>query len=169
MKRPSDVIASLFGLVVFAPLLAVVRVLVRHKLGKPCFFAQKRPGRNAVPFSMIKFRSMRDGTDENGNPLGDAPRITSFGKKLRATSVDELPGLWNVLKGEMSLVGSRPLLMEYVPLYSTQQPRRMDVRPGITGWAQVNRRNSLSWEDKFALDVWYVDNRTFWLGLKVIG
>ncbi len=131
-------------------------------------FQQTRPGRDGKPFEMIKFRTMRDAIDVNGNPLPDAQRLTKFGRFLRSTSLDELPGLWNVLKGEMSLVGPRPLLMEYLPLYSPEQARRMVVRPGITGWAQVNGRNALSWEEKFALDVWYVENRTVWLDLKIL-
>lgn len=139
-----------------------------RQMGAPVLFRQVRPGRDALPFEMLKFRSMRDTTDAKGQPLSDTERLTPFGKKLRATSLDELPGLWNVLKGEMSLVGPRPLLMEYVPLYSRQQARRMEVKPGITGWAQINGRNALSWEEKFVLDVWYVDNRSFSLDLKII-
>jgi lipopolysaccharide/colanic/teichoic acid biosynthesis glycosyltransferase len=131
-------------------------------------FRQIRPGKNGKSFEMIKFRTMRDATDPDGHPLPDAARLTPLGKRLRSTSLDELPGLWNVLKGEMSLVGPRPLLVEYLPLYSDEQARRHEVRPGITGWAQVNGRNAISWEEKFALDVWYVDNRTIWLDFKII-
>ena len=168
IKRLLDIIGALFGLTVFLPVLLAVGVLVRRRLGSPVLFKQIRPGRDGKPFQMLKFRSMRDDTDATGQPLSDAERLTSFGKKLRSTSLDELPGFWNVLKGEMSLVGPRPLLMEYLPLYSPQQARRMDVRPGITGWAQINGRNALSWDERFALDLWYVENRTFWLDLKIL-
>jgi len=137
-------------------------------MGSPVLFRQTRPGLNAQPFEMLKFRSMKDATGQDGGPLPDADRITPLGAKLRASSLDELPGLWNVLKGEMSLVGPRPLLMEYVPLYSDEQARRMDVCPGVTGWAQVNGRNALPWDEKFVLDVWYVDNRSLWLDIKII-
>lgn len=142
--------------------------LIRKNLGKDVFFCQMRPGKNAKPFMMIKFRSMRNMIGKNGKQLPDAERITPFGEKLRSSSLDELPELWNVLRGDMSLVGPRPLLMEYVPLYTPEQTRRMEVRPGITGWAQVNGRNSISWEEKFKLDIWYVENRTFFLDLKII-
>lgn len=138
------------------------------KLGHPVFFTQVRPGRNAKPFRMIKFRTMLEVYDESGNILPDNKRLTRFGKFLRATSIDELPELWNVLKGEMSLVGPRPLLMEYLSLYNEEQSRRHDVRPGITGWAQVNGRNAISWEEKFKLDVWYVDNQSVWLDIKIL-
>jgi lipopolysaccharide/colanic/teichoic acid biosynthesis glycosyltransferase len=146
----------------------VLVVLVRGRLGKPVLFRQVRPGLYGKPFEMLKFRTMKDVVSPHGPPLPDAARLTDFGKKLRATSLDELPELWNVLKGEMSLVGPRPLLMDYLPLYSVEQARRHDVRPGITGWAQVNGRNAISWPEKFALDVWYVDNRSLWLDLKII-
>lgn len=168
MKRSLDVLGSALGLCLFSPVLIIVSILIRSQMGSPVLFQQTRPGRDGKPFEMIKFRTMRDAIDVNGNPLPDAQRLTKFGRFLRSTSLDELPGLWNVLKGEMSLVGPRPLLMEYLPLYSPEQARRMVVRPGITGWAQVNGRNALSWEEKFALDVWYVENRTVWLDLKIL-
>ena len=168
MKRIFDFLIALVSLVILAPVLVVVGILVHSRLGRPILFQQIRPGRDARPFKMLKFRSMRDALDAAGQPLSDKMRLTPFGKKLRSTSLDELPGFWNVLKGEMSLVGPRPLLMEYLPLYSPQQARRMDVRPGITGWAQVNGRNTLSWDEKFALDVWYVENRTIRLDLKIL-
>lgn len=168
MKRLFDVICSLIGLLMLWPVLVVVYVLVRWKLGGPAFFKQQRPGLAGRPFMMIKFRTMRDAFDAQGSPLPDDQRLTRFGKVLRATSLDELPELWNVLKGDMSLVGPRPLLMEYLPLYSPEQARRHEVRPGITGWAQVNGRNALSWKDKFALDVWYVDNQSLWLDLRIL-
>ena len=141
---------------------------IRKNLGSPVLFRQTRPGLNGKPFEMVKFRSMKDAVDANGNPLPDDERMTPFGDKLRSSSLDELPGLWNVLKGDMSLVGPRPLLVQYLPLYNKEQARRHDVRPGITGWAQINGRNAISWEDKFELDVWYVDNRTFWLDIKIL-
>lgn len=167
-KRLFDVVASLTALILLAPLVVVLACLVRYKLGTPIFFRQARPGLHGVSFRMIKFRTMRDVVDAHGHLLSDAERITSFGRLLRATSLDELPELWNVLKGDMSLVGPRPLLMEYLPLYTTEQYRRHDVRPGITGWAQINGRNAISWEDKFQLDVWYVANRTFWLDIHIL-
>ncbi|MCM2678914.1 sugar transferase [Echinimonas agarilytica] len=150
------------------PVMIVLALLIRYKLGGPILFCQVRPGLNGQPFKMYKFRSMTDERDENGELLPDSVRLTSFGKLLRASSLDELPELWNVLKGEMSLVGPRPLLMEYLPLYSTEQMRRHEVRPGITGWAQVNGRNAISWQQKFELDVWYVGHQTLWLDLKVL-
>jgi lipopolysaccharide/colanic/teichoic acid biosynthesis glycosyltransferase len=168
LKRLFDIIVATTGLIVTLPILALVALLVRLKLGKPVLFRQMRPGRNAVPFRILKFRSMREALAPDGRPLADAERLTGLGRFLRATSLDELPELWNVLMGDMSLVGPRPLLMEYLPLYSPQQARRHEVRPGITGWAQVNGRNALSWEDKFRLDVWYVDNRSFLLDLKIL-
>ena len=168
MKRLVDITTSLSALSLFMPVLCILCVLIRFKLGSPIFFKQTRPGLNGKPFKMIKFRTMLDAADKDGNPLPDAERLTQFGSFLRASSLDELPGLWNVLKGDMSLVGPRPLLMEYLPLYSKEQARRHDVRPGITGWAQVNGRNAISWEDKFKLDVWYVDNQSFWLDIKVL-
>ncbi|WP_313308576.1 sugar transferase [Stutzerimonas nitrititolerans] len=167
-KRLFDILASAFGLLLLSPIIVIVAWLIRRKLGSPVLFRQVRPGLHGKPFEMIKFRTMRDAVDAHGNPLPDSERMTPFGSFLRSTSLDELPELWNVLKGDMSLVGPRPLLMEYLPLYSPEQYRRHEVRPGVTGWAQVNGRNALSWEDKFWLDVWYVDNRSFWLDLKVI-
>lgn len=143
-------------------------LLIRCKLGSPIFFYQKRPGLEGKPFQMVKFRTMTDERGAGGVLLPDAQRLTSFGRYLRATSLDELPGLWNVIKGDMSLVGPRPLLMEYLPLYNPKQARRHEVRPGITGWAQVNGRNAISWEDKFAFDVWYVDHRSLWLDIRIL-
>lgn len=168
MKRLFDIAISASVLIAFSPVLALLAVLVRWRLGSPVFFAQLRPGKDARPFRMLKFRTMLDARGADGELLPDAERLTPFGRFLRSTSLDELPELWNVLKGEMSLVGPRPLLMEYLPLYSPEQARRHDVRPGLTGWAQVNGRNALSWEQKFAYDVWYVDNRNFWLDLKIL-
>lgn len=168
MKRLVDlIVASTAVLLLGLPLLALAMV-VRTKLGRPVFFTQVRPGLHAKPFKMVKFRTMTDERGPDGQLLPDAVRLTPFGRWLRATSLDELPELWNVLKGDMSLVGPRPLLMEYLPLYSTQQARRHEVRPGITGWAQVNGRNAISWEDKFKLDVWYVDHRSLWLDIKIL-
>lgn len=168
LKRFFDVVLSFSALVLLAPAIVIVAWQVSRKLGSPVLFRQIRPGLHGKPFEMIKFRTMRDAVDSHGNPLPDAERMTSFGSFLRSSSLDELPGLWNVLKGEMSLVGPRPLLMEYLPLYNEEQARRHEVRPGITGWAQVNGRNAISWEDKFKLDVWYVDNRSLWLDLKIL-
>src|SRR5690625_769622 len=146
----------------------MIALLVRISLGKPVFFRQTRPGLNEQPFEMIKFRTMLDARDAQGNLLPNHQRLTRFGRILRATSMDELSELWNVLKGDMSLVGPRPLLMEYLPLYSKEQYRRHEMRPGITGWAQVNGRNAIDWEERFALDVWYVDNHSFLLDLKIL-
>ena len=168
IKRLFDIIASAIALLVLLPVIAVVALQVRRKLGSPVLFRQARPGKDGKPFEMIKFRTMLDAVDEEDNLLPDAERMTPFGHFIRATSLDELPELWNVLKGDMSLVGPRPLLMEYLPLYSAEQHRRHEVRPGVTGWAQINGRNAISWEDKFELDAWYVDNRSFWLDLKII-
>jgi lipopolysaccharide/colanic/teichoic acid biosynthesis glycosyltransferase len=168
IKRIFDLSVALVALIIFLPVLLVVAWLVRRKLGVPVLFRQVRPGRNGHPFEMIKFRTMRDACGTDGKPLPDGERLTPFGNFLRSTSLDELPELWNVLKGDMSLVGPRPLLMEYLPLYSPAQARRHEVRPGVTGWAQVNGRNALSWDDKFRLDVWYVDHRSFWLDLKIL-
>ena len=168
LKRAVDLLASLFGLLLLAPVMLVVALLIHLKLGSPVLFRQVRPGLHAKPFEMIKFRTMRDAVDKHGNPLPDEQRMTRLGHILRATSLDELPELWNVLKGEMSLVGPRPLLMEYLPLYSPEQYRRHEVRPGVTGWAQVNGRNALSWEEKFKLDVWYVDHQSLWLDIKIL-
>lgn len=168
MKRFSDFVIAAVVLVLLSPLILVLICMIRVKLGTPVFFRQQRPGVDGAPFMMIKFRTMRDAVDAHGNPLPDAERMTSFGSFLRACSLDELPELWNVLKGEMSLVGPRPLLMEYLPLYTAEQARRHEVRPGITGWAQVNGRNAISWEEKFKLDVWYVDHQSFWLDIKIL-
>ena len=167
-KRLMDLLGTTLGLVIFSPVLLLLYFWIRRDMGSPVLFRQTRPGQNGQPFRMMKFRSMRDGTGPDGQALSDAERITPLGVKLRSSSLDELPGLWNVLKGDMSLVGPRPLLVEYLPLYSPTQARRHELRPGITGWAQVNGRNALSWEKKFELDVWYVDNRTIWLDLKII-
>ena len=167
-KRTLDLILGVLGLMVFALPLLVLTVMVRRKLGGPVLFRQKRPGLDGKPFEMIKFRTMTSELGPNGVLLPDAQRLTDFGRFLRASSLDEIPGLWNVLTGDMSLVGPRPLLMEYLPLYSAEQARRHEVRPGITGWAQVNGRNLLSWDEKFKLDVWYVDNRSTWLDIKIL-
>jgi lipopolysaccharide/colanic/teichoic acid biosynthesis glycosyltransferase len=168
MKRLFDFTIAGATLLVLIPVLLLLIPLVRFKLGSPVFFTQIRPGLGCKPFCMYKFRTMADARDAAGNLLSDADRLTPFGNFLRASSLDELPELWNVLKGEMSLVGPRPLLREYLPLYSPEQARRHEVRPGITGWAQVNGRNSLDWDVKFKLDVWYVDNQSLWLDLKII-
>ncbi|MGL1028201.1 sugar transferase [Vibrio vulnificus] len=168
MKRLFDVLVSLTAFIVLSPIIALVAWKIRKNLGSPVLFRQTRPGLNGKPFEMVKFRTMKDAVDEQGNPLPDSERMTPFGDKLRNSSLDELPELWNVLKGEMSLVGPRPLLMQYLPLYSTEQARRHEVRPGVTGWAQINGRNAISWEEKFKLDVWYVDNRSFWLDFKIL-
>jgi lipopolysaccharide/colanic/teichoic acid biosynthesis glycosyltransferase len=168
LKRFFDIVASLAGLIVLFPVIVVVAYLIRKHLGSPILFRQVRPGLGGKPFEMVKFRSMRDALDANGNPLPDSERMTHFGRFLRSSSLDELPELWNVIKGDMSLVGPRPLLMEYLPLYDEVQFRRHDLRPGVTGWAQINGRNALSWEEKFKLDVWYVDNQSLWLDLKII-
>ena len=168
IKRAFDVLGAAIGLIVFSPILIVISLMIRREMGSPVLFRQTRPGRHGKPFQMIKFRTMRDAIDAQGNALPDAERLTPFGRFLRSSSLDELPELWNVLKGEMSLVGPRPLLIEYLPLYSPEQARRHEVRPGVTGWAQVNGRNAISWDEKFALDIWYVDNRSLWLDLKII-
>lgn len=168
LKRCIDFIVSLLGIIFLLPLFLLLIVLIRRKLGSPVFFSQIRPGRNGIPFKMIKFRTMTDEKDDQGNLMPDEIRLTRFGRFLRSASLDELPELWNVLKGEMSLVGPRPLLMEYLPLYSLDQARRHEVRPGITGWAQVNGRNAISWEEKFSFDIWYVDNKSFFLDIKIL-
>ncbi|HDY7937936.1 TPA: sugar transferase [Vibrio vulnificus] len=168
MKRLFDFLVSLIALILLLPVIALVAWKIRKNLGSPVLFRQTRPGLNGKPFEMVKFRTMKDAVDEQGNPLPDSERMTPFGNKLRNSSLDELPELWNVLKGEMSLVGPRPLLMQYLTLYSPEQARRNEVRPGVTGWAQINGRNAISWEDKFKLDVWYVDNRSFWLDIKIL-
>lgn len=168
MKRIFDFLVALFALFTLLPVIIVVAVLIRFKLGSPILFTQARPGLNGKVFKMMKFRSMLDAKDKQGNLLPDDERMTKFGAFLRSTSLDELPGLFNVLKGDMSLVGPRPLLVQYLPLYSPEQARRHNVRPGITGWAQVNGRNAISWEDKFKLDVWYVDNQSLLLDFKIL-
>lgn len=163
-----DIFGALTGLILFAPILIAVSLIIRYEMGSPILFKQERPGRNGKPFQMIKFRTMRHALGSDGQPLSDRERITNLGTFLRSSSLDELPELWNVLRGDMSLVGPRPLLMEYLPLYSPEQSMRHRVRPGITGWAQVNGRNALSWEEKFALDKWYVEKQSFLLDLKII-
>lgn len=168
MKRFMDILGAVFALLLFAPMLFVVALLVRRQMGAPVLFRQTRPGLHGKPFRMVKFRTMGNAINPQGLPLPDSERLTRLGCILRATSIDELPEFWNVLKGEMSLVGPRPLLMDYLSLYSDEQARRHEVRPGVTGWAQVNGRNAISWNEKFGLDVWYVDNRTIWLDLKII-
>ena len=168
MKRLFDLLASAMGLLILALPLALLAWQVRRKLGSPVLFTQVRPGLHGKPFRMVKFRTMTDARDASGALLPDAQRLTPFGRFLRASSLDELPELWNVLRSEMSLVGPRPLLMEYLSLYSPEQARRHEVRPGITGWAQVNGRNAISWADKFELDVWYVDNRSLWLDMRIM-
>ncbi|NNA89738.1 sugar transferase [Pseudomonas gessardii] len=168
MKRFFDVLLSTLALLVLWPVILWTAWAVRRKLGTPVIFRQVRPGLGGKPFELIKFRTMRDAVDSQGNPLPDSDRMTPFGQFLRSSSLDELPSLWSVIKGDMSLVGPRPLLTEYLPLYNAEQARRHAVRPGITGWAQVNGRNSLSWEDKFELDVWYVDNYSLWLDVKIL-
>jgi lipopolysaccharide/colanic/teichoic acid biosynthesis glycosyltransferase len=168
VKRVFDFILALCGVLALAMPLLLLVWLVRRKLGSPVFFRQMRPGLHGKPFEMVKFRTMTSERGPDGQLLPDAVRLTPFGRFLRATSLDELPELWNVLKGDMSLVGPRPLLMEYLPLYTSEQARRHEVRPGITGWAQVNGRNAISWADKFALDVWYVDHRNLWLDMRIL-
>ena len=168
MKRAFDLISVISGSLLIFPLILLLALLVLLRIGGPIFFCQTRPGLHGKPFMMVKFRTMTDARDAEGLLLPDAQRLTAFGKFLRSSSLDELPELLNVLKGEMSLVGPRPLLMEYLPLYSPEQTRRHEVRPGITGWAQVNGRNAISWEEKFKLDVWYVDNQSLVLDLKIL-
>ncbi|WP_293750664.1 sugar transferase [uncultured Paraglaciecola sp.] len=168
IKRFFDLFASLSLLILIWPLLLLLAVLVRINLGSPILFSQARPGRYEHVFNMHKFRSMTDAKDEHGELQSDDKRLTRFGKFLRNSSLDELPGLLSVIKGDISLVGPRPLLVEYLPLYTTQQARRHEVRPGITGWAQVNGRNALSWEQKFEFDVWYVENQSLWLDIKIL-
>jgi Sugar transferases involved in lipopolysaccharide synthesis len=168
VKRTFDIVVVLLALIAFSLPIICLYVLVFFLLGRPVLFAQVRPGINGKPFRMYKFRSMTDERDSDGNLLPDSARLTKFGSLLRSSSLDELPGLWNVLKGDMSLVGPRPLLMEYLALYNAEQFRRHEVKPGITGWAQVNGRNAISWSDKFKLDVWYVDNQSFWLDIKIL-
>jgi lipopolysaccharide/colanic/teichoic acid biosynthesis glycosyltransferase len=168
MKRLFDFFIALSALFMLFPIMIILALLIYFKLGAPILFTQERPGLNGKIFKMMKFRSMLDGKDKQGNLLPDNERMTQFGTFLRSTSLDELPGLFNVLKGDMSLVGPRPLLVQYLPLYSNVQARRHNVRPGITGWAQVNGRNAISWDEKFKLDVWYVDNQSFLLDLKIL-
>ena len=167
-KRLFDIVASASGLIFLSPVFLILIYLIRKNLGAPVFFTQERPGKDGKPFKMIKFRSMRDAVDKDGNPLPDSERLTPFGKKLRAASLDELPELWNVLKGDMSLVGPRPLLMSYLPLYNDFQFRRHEMRPGVTGWAQVNGRNAISWDEKFAHDIWYIDHFSLWFDMKIL-
>lgn len=167
-KRLFDVWISFTALVLLLPIMVILAVIIRAKLGSPVFFKQIRPGLGGQPFEMVKFRTMRNAVDSSGEPLPDKDRLTKFGMFLRSSSLDELPELWNVLKGDMSLVGPRPLLMEYLPLYSRWQARRHEVRPGVTGWAQVNGRNALSWDQKFKLDVWYVENHSLILDMRIL-
>ncbi|HAK15135.1 MAG TPA: sugar transferase [Acinetobacter junii] len=168
LKRLLDIVIASSALVLLSPVYAFVAHKVKKNLGSPVLFRQVRPGLHGKPFEMIKFRTMKDALDAEGNPLPDSERLTPFGKMLRATSLDEMPELWNVIKGDMSIVGPRPLLMEYLPLYNEQQAKRHNVRPGITGYAQVNGRNAISWEKKFELDTWYVENQSLWLDFKIM-
>ena len=168
LKRLLDIVIASSALVLLSPVYALVAYKVKKNLGSPVLFRQVRPGLHGKPFEMIKFRSMKDALDTAGNPLPDSERLTPFGKMLRATSLDEMPELWNVIKGDMSIVGPRPLLMEYLPLYNSEQAKRHEVRPGITGYAQVNGRNAISWEKKFELDTWYVENQSLWLDFKIM-
>ena len=168
LKRLLDIVIASSALVLLSPVYLIVAHKVKKNLGSPVLFRQVRPGLNGQPFEMIKFRTMKDALDAEGNPLPDSERLTPFGKMLRATSLDEMPELWNVIKGDMSIVGPRPLLMEYLPLYNEQQAKRHNVRPGITGYAQVNGRNAISWEKKFELDTWYVENQSLWLDFKIM-
>lgn len=169
MKRLVDVFLASLALLLLAPVFLILSLLILITLGSPVLFMQTRPGWKGLPFRMFKFRTMTEARDASGRLLPDRERLTAFGRFLRSTSLDEIPGLWAVLKGDMSLVGPRPLLVEYLPLYSSEHARRHDVRPGITGWAQVNGRNAISWEDKLALDVWYVKNRSMGLDLRILG
>ena len=168
VKRLFDLVSASVALVLLSPLILVLSLLIRWRLGSPVLFRQTRPGLNGQPFTMLKFRTMTDRRDSNGRLLPDAERLTPFGAFLRSASLDELPGLWNVLRGEMSLVGPRPLLMAYLDLYTPEQARRHEVQPGLTGWAQVNGRNALSWEERFKLDIWYVDNRSLALDMRIL-
>ncbi|MEM6405572.1 MAG: sugar transferase [Pseudomonadota bacterium] len=168
LKRLFDASAALLSLLLLAPIMAILALLIRYQLGSPILFRQIRPGKQGQSFTMYKFRTMLNTIDNADNLLTDAERLTPFGAWLRSTSLDELPELWNVLKGDMSLVGPRPLLMEYVPLYTPEQARRLQVRPGITGWAQVNGRNTISWEERFTLDNWYIDHQSCWLDLRIL-
>ena len=168
LKRVLDIAIASTALVILSPVYAFVAYKVRKNLGSPVLFRQVRPGLYGQPFEMIKFRSMKDAVDVQGNPLPDSERLTPFGKMLRSSSLDEMPELWNVIKGEMSIVGPRPLLTEYLPLYNAEQAKRHNVRPGMTGHAQVNGRNTISWEEKFKLDTWYVENQSLWLDFKIM-
>jgi lipopolysaccharide/colanic/teichoic acid biosynthesis glycosyltransferase len=168
IKRLFDICISFVAIVLLCPLIIVTMLISRAKFGYPIFFHQQRPGLREKPFEMVKFRTMTDSRDSEGNLLPDDKRLTPYGRFLRSTSIDELPELWNVLKGDMSLVGPRPLLMEYLPLYNPEQRRRHEIRPGVTGWAQINGRNAISWDEKFAFDIWYIDNRSFFLDLKIL-
>lgn len=168
IKRLFDLIVALSAVIILFPIILVLCLLIAVKMGTPVLFSQVRPGHNGKPFRMVKFRSMTDEKDADGNLLPDDQRLPKFGETLRSTSLDELPELWNVVKGEMSLVGPRPLLMEYLEHYSPEQARRHEVKPGVTGWAQVNGRNAISWEQKFEYDTWYVDNRSLWLDIKIL-
>ena len=168
IKRLLDIILAGFALIVLSPVMLVTAILVRTKLGSPVIFHQNRPGKDEKIFRLYKFRSMTNEKDENGNLLPDEVRLTKFGKRLRATSLDELPELWNILRGDMSIVGPRPLLVKYLPLYNEEQKHRHDIRPGLTGWAQVHGRNAVSWEEKFSLDVWYVEHLSLWIDIKTV-
>ena len=168
IKRILDITIASTALILLSPVYFIVAHKVKKNLGSPVLFRQVRPGLHGKPFEMIKFRTMKDALDTDGNPLPDSERLTPFGKMLRATSLDEMPELWNVIKGDMSIVGPRPLLMEYLPLYNAEQAKRHNVRPGITGYAQVNGRNAISWEKKFELDTWYVENQSLWLDFKIM-
>ncbi|NLW44484.1 MAG: sugar transferase [Syntrophomonadaceae bacterium] len=168
LKRFMDIICSVLGLIFLSPLLFVLAIIIRLQMGNPVFFRQQRPGFKGKPFQIIKFRTMKEQRDKDGRMLPDEQRLTRLGKFLRSTSLDELPELFNVLKGDMSLVGPRPLLMQYLDRYTPEQARRHEMKPGITGWAQVNGRNAITWEEKFALDVWYVNNCSFWLDMKIL-
>lgn len=168
LKRLFDIFFSILSLLVFAPVILILVILIPCFMGSPVVFRQQRPGLKARPFDLYKFRTMSNQKDEHGNLLPDSLRLTRFGQFLRSTSLDELPSLWNVIKGDMSLVGPRPLLMEYLPLYNAEQSRRHEVKPGVTGWAQVNGRNAISWEEKFKLDVWYVDHQSIWIDTKIL-
>jgi lipopolysaccharide/colanic/teichoic acid biosynthesis glycosyltransferase len=168
LKRFFDIIIASIALILLSPLYAFVAYKVKKNLGSPVLFRQVRPGLYGKPFEMIKFRTMKDALDEQGNPLPDSERLTPFGQMLRSTSLDEMPELWNVIKGDMSIVGPRPLLMEYLPLYNSEQAKRHNVRPGMTGHAQVNGRNAIGWEEKFKLDTWYVENQSIWLDFKIM-
>lgn len=168
LKRFLDVVIASIALILLSPLYAYVAYKVKKNLGSPVLFRQVRPGLNGKPFEMIKFRSMKDAVDAQGNPLPDSERLTPFGQMLRSTSLDEMPELWNVIKGDMSIVGPRPLLMEYLPLYNSEQAIRNLVRPGMTGWAQINGRNAIGWDEKFKLDTWYVEHQSIWLDIKIM-